>query len=320
MAVIKLKLVRHTLGYLGLAFFGALAQADVLPEERVDLLYHSYEGGGTQIDGPAILVRKNLGTSVSVSGQYYVDSVSGASIDVRAARGVDVDSGASPYSEERKQTDFGLVYLHDRTTITTGYSTSKENDYDATTYSFGISQTFFGDLTTLSLNTSFGQDTVSRNDQPEFGERELERRRYSINLSQIITKNLVAALSLESVVDEGFLNNPYRTIRYCVDSDLDDSVCTGSVISTPEIFPETHNSDAFGIRALYYLPYRAVVRADYRTYSDSWGIEASNYELRYTHPYKDEWIDLLSVCRCPSPVAHRCRKKHPSVNRKHRGA
>jgi hypothetical protein len=267
------------------------ARADVLHDERIDLLYHSYEGGGTQIDGPAILVRKNLGNSVSISGQYYVDSVSGASIDVRAARGdTDVESGASPYAEERKQHDFGLIYLRDRTTISAGYSASKENDFDSETYSFSISQTFFGDLTTISLNTSFGQDVISRNDQPEFGTRDAERRRYSINLSQIITKNLIAALSVESAVDEGYLQNPYRTIRYCVDNDGDDSVCTGSAVSTAEIYPGTHNSDAIGLRTIYYLPYRAALRLDYRQFADSWGIEASNYEIRYTHPYNDQWL------------------------------
>src|SRR5690606_40969262 len=60
-----------------------------------------------------------------------------------AARGVDVESGASPYAEKRKQKDLGLIYLRDRTTINLGYSTSKENDFDSTTYSFSISQTFF---------------------------------------------------------------------------------------------------------------------------------------------------------------------------------
>ena len=40
--------------------------AAVLPEERADLLYHSYDGGGAEIDGPSLLVRKNLGNIVLV--------------------------------------------------------------------------------------------------------------------------------------------------------------------------------------------------------------------------------------------------------------
>ena len=56
--------------------------AAVLPEERADALYHYYTGGGVQVDGPSILVRKNIGKSVSLSADYYVDTVSSASIDV----------------------------------------------------------------------------------------------------------------------------------------------------------------------------------------------------------------------------------------------
>lgn len=56
--------------------------AAVLPEDRVDAMYHSYDGGGMSIDGPSILIRKKVSKAVSVSANYYVDSVSSASIDV----------------------------------------------------------------------------------------------------------------------------------------------------------------------------------------------------------------------------------------------
>ena len=36
-------------------------KAAVLPAERLDVLYHKYDGGGVEIDGPSILVRKNVG-------------------------------------------------------------------------------------------------------------------------------------------------------------------------------------------------------------------------------------------------------------------
>lgn len=259
----------------GLALLlAANASATVLPDERVDLLYHAYDGGGAQIDGPSILVRKNFGNSVSIAANYYVDMVSSASIDVEAT--------ASPYTEERTEYSLNGEYLRDRTRLSMGYASSTENDYDAATYSFGISQTFFGDLTTIGMGVSFGDDMVGQNNDPEF-ERELERRRYSINISQILTKNLIAAISVETVADQGFLNNPYRSVRY-----LDQS--TGGYSYQPEIYPNTRNSDAVGIRAIYHLPYRAALRAEYRKYADSWDIEASNYELRYTHPYGEQWL------------------------------
>lgn len=254
-----------------------LVSAEVLPPDRLDIMYHAYDGGGASIDGPSVLVRKSIGSSVSVSANYYVDMVSSASIDVLAT--------ASEYSEERNEYSLGADYLHDRTTISLGYTSSEEDDYSAETYALNISQNFFGDLTTLSLGASFGQDEVGQNGNPEFM-RELERRRYRLNLTQILTRSLIVNLGVESAADEGFLNNPYRQVRY-----LDTNAARGYSYQS-EIYPQTRNSDAASIRAMYHLPYRASLRADYRLYSDSWGIEASNWELRYAHPWRSFLFEL----------------------------
>lgn len=250
-------------------------QAEVLDPDRVDVMYHSYDGGGASIDGPSVLVRKNIGSNVAVLANYYVDMVSSASIDVLAT--------ASEYSEERTEYSLGTEYLHDRTIISLGYTSSEENDYSAETGSIGISQSFFGDLTTLSFGFSYGQDVVGKNGQPEF-EQDLERRRYQLNLTQIITKSFIAAASVEAAVDEGYLNNPYRQVRY-----LDPNAAQGYSYQA-EVYPLTRNSDAVGLRGIYYLPYRASIRADARYYEDSWGITASNWALRYTQPWGERWL------------------------------
>jgi len=255
--------------------------AAVLPDERVDVMYHSYDGGGAQISGPSILVRKNIGASVSVSANYYVDMVTSASIDVKAT--------ASPYTEERQEQAFTLQYMVDRSTMNLAYTQSKENDYDAKTYSFGVDQSFFGDLTTLGFGVSFGQDVVGQNTDPTY-KRDLQRRKYSINASQIITKNLLASLSVDKATDqclnllesESCLNNPYRSVRY-----LDG---TGGYKYQQEKYPHTHNSDAIGLRLMYHLPYHASLRFDVRQFSDSWGVESQNAELRYVHVYNSQWI------------------------------
>ena len=56
--------------------------AAVLPEDRADIMFHEYDGGGVEINGPSILVRKSVSKNVSAYAKYYVDSVSSASIDV----------------------------------------------------------------------------------------------------------------------------------------------------------------------------------------------------------------------------------------------
>jgi hypothetical protein len=76
---------RSTLRVLLVALLAPLAwpaQAAVLPDDRADVLYHRYEGGGVTIDGPSVLVRKKFAEKYSVSANYYVDMVSSASIDV----------------------------------------------------------------------------------------------------------------------------------------------------------------------------------------------------------------------------------------------
>ncbi|WP_020210603.1 DUF3570 domain-containing protein [Gilvimarinus chinensis] len=258
-----------------LLLVGLAARAEVLDPDRLDVMYHSYDGGGANIDGPSILVRKNIGTNVAVSANYYVDMVSSASIDVLAT--------ASEYSEKRTEYSLGTEYLHDRTIISLGYTSSEENDYSAQTGSIGISQSFFGDLTTLSFGFSYGEDVVGKNGNPEF-EEDVQRRRYQLNISQILTKSLIAAFNVESAIDEGYLNNPYRQVRY-LDPDAEQGYSYQA-----EVYPETRNSDAASIRAMYFLPYRASLRADYRYYEDSWGIQASNWELRYTHPWRERWL------------------------------
>jgi len=262
----RITLTAVLLGIAGNAFAG------VLPEDRADVLYHLYDGGGVEIDGPSILVRKQVGKSVSVVGNYYVDMVSSASIDVVTT--------ASPYTEERKQWSLGMDYLRGNTTMRVNYTSSEESDYDAETVGFSVSQDMFGDLTTLTFGYALGNDLVRRSDDVLF-ERDLDKQMYSVGLTQILTKNLISTLNFETITEEGFLNNPYRSVRYA-----DSSSALGYSFE-PELYPNTRTSNAVGIRARYYLPYRAALEGEYRYFIDTWDIEGHTGSLTYTHPWGD---------------------------------
>jgi hypothetical protein len=246
--------------------------ASVLPEDRADLLYHRYEGGGVVIDGPSILVRKSVGKSLSLSANYYVDMISSASIDVITT--------ASPYKEERTQYSFSGDYLRGNTTISAGITDSTESDFDSRTYNLSLSQDMFGQLTTLTLSYAYGDDTVGRSDDDSFI-RDNTRQHYGIGLTQILTRNMIAALNFEVITDEGFLNNPYRSVRY-----LDPNNSVGFSFE-PELYPGTRTTNAIGIRAKYYLPYRAAIEAQYRFFSDTWDIVSHTASIAYTHPWRD---------------------------------
>src|SRR6202044_1897478 len=163
-----------------------VAGAAVLPDDRADLFYSTYRGGGMDITGESVLVRKKFTENFAVEANYFIDKVSGASIDVL--------SNASTIKDERKQKAGTVQYLHDKTTYSLSYIDSTERDYVSNTTHFSLSQDMFGDLTTLTLGFGSTQDRVGENNgtanKPVIAWLgHADTRSYEGGLSQIITKN-----------------------------------------------------------------------------------------------------------------------------------
>lgn len=286
----------------------SVSLAAILPEQRADALWHSYDGGGVTIDGPSVLVRKNVGDKFSFSGNYYIDMVTSASVDVLAT--------ATPYTEERTEYSVGMDYLNDRTIMSFGYANSTESDYIADTLSYTISQEFFGDLSTVTMGFALGDDTVKARGNESF-EASTNRKRYNLGFSQILSKRFIASFSYEAVFDEGFLRNPYRKARIYDNTDAKgDNYLSGPTYTPPgggdivtlcqnqsssnrqqggECYPETRNSEAFAIRGIYAFTNHSSLRAEYRKYSDSWKVESDNIELRYSHQLGSRWLFELRL-------------------------
>jgi hypothetical protein len=256
----------------------------VLPEDRADVLYFRYDGGGVVINGPSVLLRKSIGEHVSVSANHYIDMVSSASIDV--------ETSASPYEDERTQSSLSVDFLNGKSMYTLGYVTSDESDYTAKTMFAGISHDMFGDLTTVAFGYKQGENEVFQNlkdpntgvvaNDPNFAET-MDTQSFNVSVSQVITKNLILAGQYEVITDEGFLRSPYRSIRYFTDP-LNQALA-------PEQYPNTRSSNAASFRAKYFLPYRAAIDTMYRFYTDTWGVLGHTAELGYVHPTNNEkWI------------------------------
>lgn len=275
-AAIK-RLSRFQWGLLSVGVLGFCVplMAAVLPEDRADFLFHSYTGGGLTVNGPSVLARKKIAKSVSLWGKYYVDSLTSATIDVVSA--------ASEYTEKRIEKSVGFDYLHDKSTMSLGYTNSTENDFVANTYNFGISHSMFGDLTTVSLGFTRGLDDVTSSVDPNFSEN-AKRSKYRVSLSQVLTKNMLMGATFETVTEEGGLESPYRRVRFL------DASAAGGVGYQSEAYPQTRTSHALDLSALYYLPYRAAIHGETRFFIDTWGVSANMVELGYVHPWRDNWI------------------------------
>jgi hypothetical protein len=272
---------RRTL--LALCVIAAPALGGVLPEDRADVMWHNYDGGDITVEGPSVLVQKKVGDSFSFSAGYYEDMISSASIDVKLS--------ASPYHETRKQENVGVEYLHGKTTYSMGYIHSKEPDYIANTTFYSISQDMFGDLTTVTLGYRRAWDQIFRDikqpngeivNDPTFHER-ADHRGYTLSVSQILTRNLIANVNYELLTDQGYLANPYRKIRY-----LSPGQGEGFTLAD-QVYPNTRTSSSASIQMKYYLPWRAAVAGSYRFFRDTWGVVGNTVEFDYTQPWR-HWV------------------------------
>jgi|SRR5665213_1398665 len=275
--------------------YGAPSRTDVLPEDRADALGTYYSGGGQDITGMSVLVRKKVGDHVSLSYNHLEDIVSGASIDVRT-------SGASPYREKRAQDGLNGEFLYGKTTYTLGVTHSYEPDYRSNTASFGISQSMFGDLTTVSMTYHRTWNNVFRMtcliDDPKldypcvekvhdtsFGKKDMDERSYGVGLTQILTRNSIISANFEVITDQGWLSNPYRSIMYATPG-------SGAGFALgPEVDPSTRTSNALGLDYKYFLPWHAAVDLQYRYFEDTWHIRAQTAQVGYTQPWHNFTFD-----------------------------
>jgi hypothetical protein len=275
---------------LALCISAGPALSGVLPEDEADVMYHSYSGGGITVQGPSVLIRKKVGDNLSFTANYYEDMITSASIDVRLS--------ASPYREIRKQKSIGADYLHGKTTYSVGYINSVEPDYRADTTYYSVSQDMFGDLTTVTLGYKRAWDRIYRDicdaphpdgtycpdviNDPTF-HQQADHRGYSFGVSQILTRNTLLDLNYEIDTDQGYLANPYREIRY---------LSPGGVGFTlaPQVYPNTRTSNAASVLLKYYLPWRAVLTAQYRYYHDTWAVVGDTFQLGYTLPVWHRWV------------------------------
>ena len=241
--------------------------AATLPDQRADVLYHLYDGGGQTVQGPALLVRKNFAEKVSLSAGYYVDQISGASIDVV--------TNASPYHELRHEVSGGADYLYRDTLMSLGYTDSNEHDYKAHSWDFSVSQDMFENRTTLTLGYSQGNDTVGKVNT-DLSEK-ANRDNYSISIAQVINPTFIGTLSYELTANDGYLQNPYRTVRI---------IGAGA----PEVDPTTRNGHAFAQRFVKSWSPRWSTRFDYRYYWDSWKVRGWNAGIGASYSFPNNWL------------------------------
>ena len=251
--------------------FASLARGAVLPEDRADVLYHYYNGGGTKVDGPALLVRKGIGESLSAYGSYFVDNVSCASIDVVTT--------ASPFKEKRTEYGGGVDYLYRNTTMGVSLLRSSEPDYVNNTLGASVTHEIVDGLTTVNLGYSESRADIGKA-RTDFSDH-ANTYQYKLGVTQVVTKSLLATLNYEAILQDGYLQSPYRSARL-------------QGLSVPEVYPRARDGYAIALGAIKgvgsddgLLKGSAYLR--YRYFWDTWAIRAHTLELGYASRWTQGW-------------------------------
>ena len=257
----------HLLGALGGLLASGHAQAAELPEDRGDLMLHSFNGGGVNAWGPALFVRKNILNKASLFATYYADIVSNASIDVITT--------ASPYHETRHEYGVGFDYAVRDSMITLASSYSTEPDYTATAFNIDVTQDVFGGMTSVALGYTYGSDDVGKVGEGFFSNA--KHWRYRVGLTQILTPRWYANMNFEVVSDDGYLGSPYRM-----------ALVFGAAV--PERLPPTRTSRTLQFRTVGEVVSNVSVRAEYRYFWDTWDISAHTFGVGGAAKFGEKWL------------------------------
>jgi opacity protein-like surface antigen len=118
--------------------------------------------------------------------------------------------------------------------------------------------------------------------------KDVDRRGYRLGVTQVLTKKLVMNFDFDGITDEGFLNNPYRQVRF-----LDASKPDGYDWQA-EKYPNTRTSSAFSLGGRYFVRPGSAVYGSARIFNDTWGVEAWDAQLGYTYSTMRSWLFDLS--------------------------
>jgi Protein of unknown function (DUF3570) len=236
-----------------LALSGALlSRSTVRAEDRVTIRGAYYREPSTRVIQPVVEITKDLPHGFDITAHYLVDTITSAS----AAAGTSVDS---IFTEIRSEVGLGVGKTWDRTRATVSYKYSAESDYWSHAWWASLSQTFWGNTSTVGAFGGFSLDSVGfRTRTPSCRAADgfscpLNSAFGGLGYTQVWSPVFLTQINLDGAYLNGFLANPYRQVAGI----------------GPEVFPDQRLRAAASVRAAYYLPaIETGLQVQYRYYRD----------------------------------------------------
>ncbi len=241
---------------------------------------------------------------------YDADIVTGATEPIKAGplSGVDVVSAATDFDDVRHVPYGGFSIERGATRLSGSYSYGVESDYRSQSFTVSTGADFFQKNTSVDLSYARGFDEVctaafsdavpttarpaldsSRgcfSDDEARATREVNLDNFQATWTQLWTPVLSTQTTLSGQLQNGFLENPYRSV-----------VISPSGDAALENHPTNRARGALGIRGKYYIrDWQTAVTLSGRVYRDTWGIWAGTYDLWLERNWTS-WLRLMGRAR-----------------------
>jgi hypothetical protein len=217
----------------------------------------------------------------SVGGQYLLDAVSAASVDV-------VSTASPRWFEYRHVGSGSLEYRAGAVGLSAGGGVSSEPDYLSIAASARVSLETPEKSLTPFVGLSYGQDDIGRTGMPKSSWQSMQKRGLQAGGTFVVGRSTIASLGGDAIFERGYLAKPYRYIPLFAPGTAAGVPAGASIeevnrrridLRPADALPEARDRFAVTARLAHRID-GATFRIDERLYRDSWGMAASTTDIR----------------------------------------
>ena len=287
---------------------GGVARADDPNMLAFDTLVYS-DTDNVLVVSPQASARRALDDDGgAASARVVVDVISAASVDV-------VSQATNGFTEVRREADLAASHRIASFLPELRYRYSDEPDYRSHGLGASLARDFADHDTTLALSYDISLDTVGRTGTAYAAwSRDLTTHTAEASWTQVLGVHTVGRVAYSLVVQDGYLEKPYRYVPLFDPATLEMLDAEGMTLDAdnvasyrlperpPEEVPDRRLRHAVALRGVQLLPGIGALEGDYRFYLDSWGMQAHTADATLKLPIGRYRLDIEDRLHWQGPV------------------
>ncbi len=225
----------------------------------------------------------------SAGGQYLLDVVSAASVDI-------VSTASRRWVEMRHAGTLDASYKPGAFGVAATGVVSSEPDYLSWAAGGTLSQDLADQNATLLLGFSHGHDIAGRSGTPfSVFSRRLDRESIKAGLTLVLDQATIGSVLADAVIEHGDPSKPYRYVPLFAPGTAVPAGASVELVNQLRVsarpleqLPLSRDRFALSLRLAHRFA-RSTLRADERLYADSWALLASSTDARYLLDLGRRW-------------------------------